>query len=92
MNEGHVGVITSYRRGPRSQRNQECLLKVLDVEPKESLKLIGLKVGWPCHEPRLFGKISKPHGRTGTLRVKFERGLPGQALGTRVKIAGERGD
>ncbi len=77
MNEGHVGVIINYRRGPKSQRNQECLLKVLDIEPMESSKLIGWKVGWPYDEPRVFGMISKPHGRTGTLRVKFNKGVSG---------------
>ena len=92
MNEAHVGVITNYRRGPKSQRNRECLLKVLDVDPIESTKLIGWRVGWPLDEPRLFGMISKPHGRTGTLRVKFKRGLPGQALGTKVRLVSEGRD
>jgi len=89
MNEAHVGVITNYRIGPKSQRNQECLLKILDIEPMESSKLIGWRVGWPLDEPKLFGIISKPHGRIGTLRVKFKRGLPGQALGTKVRIVSE---
>jgi large subunit ribosomal protein L35Ae len=89
MNESHVGVITNYRIGPKSQRNRECLLKVLDIEPTESFKLISWRVGWPLYEPRLFGMISKLHGRTGTLRVKFKRGLPGQALGTKVRIVSE---
>jgi len=34
----------------------------------------------------VFGVILKPHGRTGTLRVKFKKGLPGQALSTKVRI------
>jgi len=89
MNEAHVGVITNYRRGPKSQRNRECLLKVLDIESNESSKLIGWRVGWPLDEPRLYGVISRTHGRTGTLRVKFKRGLPGQALGTKVRIVSE---
>ena len=86
MREEYKGVITNYRRGPKSQRNQECLLKVLDVTPKECMKLVGWKVGWPLEKSRLSGVISKTHGKTGTLRVKFHRGLPGQALGTKVKI------
>jgi len=36
--------------------------------------------------------ISKSHGRTGTLRVKFKRGLPGQALGTKVRIVSKWDD
>ena len=92
MNKAHVGIIINYRRGPKSQRNRECLLKVLDIEPMESSKLIGWKVGWPYDEPRVFGMISKTHGRTGTLRVKFKKGVPGQALSTKVRIVSKWSD
>jgi large subunit ribosomal protein L35Ae len=85
MDEEYIGVVQSYRRSPKSQRNQECLIKVLDPESK-GVNLIGWKVSWPQEEPRLFGTILKPHGKTGALRVKFDKGLPGQALSTHVKI------
>jgi len=49
-------------------------------------RMIGLKVGWPVEDPKIIGKIIGVHGRTGTLRVRFKRGVPGQALGSRVKI------
>ena len=87
LSDEYVGVIMNYRRGPKSQTNKDCILKVLEVETHECLRLIGWKVGWPLNKPRLFGYISKPHGRTGNLRVKFKKGLPGQALGTKVKIS-----
>jgi large subunit ribosomal protein L35Ae len=87
MKDEYVGVIMNYRRGPKSQRNNECLLKVLDVDSKECMRLIGWKIGWPLDEPRMYGYISKSHGRTGNLSVKFKKGLPGQALGTKVKIS-----
>ena len=48
--------------------------------------MIGWKVGWPADDPKIFGKIVGFHGRKGTLRVKFKRGVPGQALNSRVKI------
>ncbi len=82
----YVGVIQNYRRGPKSQRNQECLIKVLGVESCDSSRFVGWKVGWPLIESRLTGIILKTHGKTGSLRVKFKKGLPGQALGTKVKI------
>jgi large subunit ribosomal protein L35Ae len=91
MVEEYIGVVQNYRRGPKSQRNQECLIKVLDTESKGA-NLIGLKVGWPQDEPRLFGTILKSHGKTGTLRVKFKKGLPGQALSTYVKIVRKKGE
>jgi large subunit ribosomal protein L35Ae len=85
LDEEYFGVVQNYRRGPKSQRNLECLVKVLDIE-SNGPSIIGWKVGWPHDEPRLFGTIVKPHGNTGTLRVKFRKGLPGQALGTNVQI------
>jgi large subunit ribosomal protein L35Ae len=85
----YVGVIKNYRRGPKSQRNQECLIKVLGVEPSDSSRFLGWKVEWPANGSRLTGIILKTHGRTGALRVKFKKGLPGQALGTKVKISRE---
>jgi len=41
---------------------------------------------WPADDPRIYGKIVGLHGRKGTLKVKFKRGVPGQALNSRVKI------
>ena len=90
MENEYIGVVQNYRRGPKSQRNQECLIKALDVDSNEA-DLIGWKVGWPQDEPRLFGTILKRHGKTGALRVKFAKGLPGQALSTTVKIV-RKGD
>ena len=85
----YVGVIQNYRKGPKSQRNQECLIKVLGVKQHDSSRFVGWKVGWPLEESRLTGVISRTHGKTGSLRAKFKKGLPGQALGTKVKIAKE---
>ena len=36
----------------------------------------------------IVGTIVSPHGNKGLVRVRFRRGLPGQALGTTVKIVG----
>jgi large subunit ribosomal protein L35Ae len=90
MGEEYIGVVQNYRRGTKSQRTQECLIKVLDKESKGA-NLIGWKVCWPQDEPRLFGTILKTHGKTGTLRVKFKKGLPGQALSTYVRIVRKEG-
>ncbi len=48
--------------------------------------MIGWKVGWPADDPKIYGKLVGFHGRKGMLRVKFKRGVPGQALNSRVKI------
>lgn len=80
------GLILNYRIGGQTQNPRQCLIKVLSVEPSEAWRMIGSKVGWPVEDPKIVGKIVSVHGRTGTLRVRFNRGIPGQALGSRVKI------
>lgn len=80
------GLILNYRIGGQTQNPRQCLIKVLSVEPSEARRMIGSKVGWPVEDPKIVGKIVSVHGRTGTLRVRFNRGIPGQALGSRVKI------
>ena len=80
------GLILNYRIGRKTQDPRQCLIKVMSVEPSEARRMIGSKVGWPVDDPKIYGKIIGAHGRTGTLRVRFNRGVPGQALGNRVKI------
>ena len=76
----------NYRLGRKKQYSKECLIKVLDSGTSEAMQLIGWKVGWPASDPKIFGKIVSPHGRKGVLRVRFGKGVPGQALNTRVRI------
>ena len=80
------GLILNYRLGRKTQYPKICLVKVLDVGLLDSKQMIGWKVGWPANDPKIFGKIVGFHGRKGTLKVKFKRGVPGQALNSRVKI------
>ena len=87
MREEYTGIIMNYRIGPKRQRSRECIIKVLDADPSESRRLIGWKVHWPHNDPKLVGRISKLHGKSGALRVKFRIGLPGQALSSRVTIS-----
>ena len=86
MRDRREGLILNYRIGGKTQYPKQCLIKVLSAEPSYAKRMIGSKVGWPVDDPKICGKIVGVHGRTGTLRVRFDRGVPGQALGSRVKI------
>ena len=86
MRDGREGLILNYRIGGKTQYPKQCLIKVLGAEPSDTSRMIGLKVCWPVDEPKIYGKIVDVHGRKGVLRVRFNRGVPGQALGSRVKI------
>jgi len=83
------GVIVSYRRGPRSQKPKDCILRFPSVESgSEAIPLIGRKVAWPIGKHKVRGKIVAFHGRNGLVRARFRKGVPGQALGSLVEIIG----
>jgi large subunit ribosomal protein L35Ae len=83
------GVIVSYRRGPRTQKPKECILRFPSIESgSEAAHLIGRKVAWPVGKHKARGKIVAFHGRNGLVRARFRTGVPGLALGSRVEIIG----
>ena len=82
------GVIVNYRRGRHTQNPYQMIIKVEGIETKEKAeKLIGRTVVWKTPGGReIKGKITKTHGNKGALRVRFERGMPGQAIGSEIEI------
>lgn len=83
------GIIVNYRMGPRTQKSRECLIHFFNVNSRrKASQLIGRKVMWTDENNMIVGTIVSPHGNKGLVRVRFRRGLPGQALGTIVKIIG----
>ena len=82
-----IGRITNYRTGPREQASRECLIQFANIEsPALAGKLIGQKVQWKNATCSLVGRIVSLHGKNGIVRVKFKKGVPGQAIGTTVEL------
>ena len=89
MSEIVQGVIVGYRTGPRTQRPRECILQFSSVKSSgEAARLVGRKVAWPVGKRNLRGKIVALHGKKGSVRACFRKGLPGQALGTAIEVVG----
>ncbi|MGQ9460802.1 MAG: 50S ribosomal protein L35ae [Candidatus Bathyarchaeaceae archaeon] len=89
MSESLTGLIVSYRTGPKTQRPKECILLFSNIKSsREATRLVGRKVAWPVEERKIRGKIVALHGEKGLVRARFRKGVPGQALGTRVEIIG----
>lgn len=82
------GKIVSFRRGRHTQYKNQMLVKPQDVHSRdEAEELMGKKVEVKLGKDSVLeGKITKPHGDKGVVRVLFEKGVPGQALGKEVKI------
>jgi len=64
------------------------MILIIDgVNKKEDAKkLVGKKVIYSTGKKELLGKISSSHGNSGAVRATFSTGMPGQAIGKKVKI------
>ena len=83
------GRIMNYRIGIRTQMSRECLVQFTDiVTAAKAGRLIGQKVVWKGENKKFTGKIMGFHGKNGVARVRFKKGVPGQALGTTVELVG----
>lgn len=81
------GRIVNYRLGPRSQKPKECIIQFENVNShSEASGLIGRKVTWKAGKDELIGKVVALHGKKGLVRARFRKGVPGQALGTNVRL------
>ncbi len=89
MTQQIQGIIVNYGVGPKTQRSKECIIQFAHVNSvSEASRLIGRKVAWQSGRNRIIGKIVALHGKKGLVRARFRKGIPGQALGTTVKLAG----
>jgi large subunit ribosomal protein L35Ae len=81
-------VILSFRRGRHTQRTNQFLLDIAGCDTKaKAARFIGRKVVWKSPgKKEIVGKITAPHGNSGTVRARFQKGLPGTALTQKVRL------
>jgi large subunit ribosomal protein L35Ae len=83
------GIIINYRRGRKTQKTNQMIVMIPDVDKDKALKLIGKEVIYVTAgklKKQIKGKISSTHGNKGAVRVLFEKGMPGQAIGAKVEV------
>ncbi len=80
--------IVNFRQGRHHVTPNQMILAVSGVESKDDAeKLVGKKVVWETPaKKQITGKITAAHGNKGAVRALFEKGMPGQAFGTKVSI------
>ncbi|MDO8627502.1 MAG: 50S ribosomal protein L35ae [Candidatus Diapherotrites archaeon] len=83
-----TGKVIQFRRGRHVIHEKHFLIEVPGIDSREkATKLVGKSVEWKSPAGKVIkGKVSGPHGAKGVVRAIFERGLPGQAVTTEVKI------
>ena len=90
-----MGKVVQFRQGRHTQKVRHFLIEVSGVDSREKAgKFVGSEVFWksPGKTPKVIsGKVAAAHGNKGVLRVIFEIGLPGQAIGDDVEISDKGG-
>jgi len=81
------GIVVQFRRGRHRIHEKHYLLDVGMGNREEAKKLIGKEVVWKSPSGKeIKGKVSDAHGNNGLVRAIFERGLPGQAITTKIEV------
>jgi len=82
------GKVIQFRRGRHTVKERHFLIEIDGVDSKEKTsEFIGKEVSWKSPAGKIIkGKISAPHGNKGVVRAIFEKGLPGQAVTTKVEV------
>ncbi len=83
-----AGVVSNFRGSFRRKKQHQMIVHVSGVSNREKARgLIGKTVVWSSPaKNEIKGKVTSPNGSNGAVRVKFEKGLPGQSLGTEVSV------
>lgn len=82
------GKVIQFRRGRKTISERHFLIEIEGVSKKEDAqKFVGKIVVWKSPAGKeIKGKISASHGNKGVVRAIFEKGLPGQAITTKVEV------
>ena len=92
------GAILGYQRGLRTQNNSISLIKIKGVDSKAETEFyLGKKIafitkssidgGKAGSKYRVnWGKVCRAHGGNGVVRCRFNRDLPPQSIGGRVRV------
>jgi large subunit ribosomal protein L35Ae len=82
------GKVVQFRRGRHTLKEKHFLIEIESIKNrKDAEKLIGKDVVWKSPAGKeILGKVSGAHGNKGVVRAIFEKGLPGQAITTKVEI------
>ncbi len=83
--------IIQFRRGRKTYTPKHFLIEVEGCDNREKAgKFIGKNIEWKSPADKIIkGKIAAAHGNKGVIRAIFEKGLPGQSIGTDVIIGGK---
>ncbi len=81
------GIIVNYKGGKHTQVTNQMIISLESTTTREEAeKLVGKKVVYNTGKKDITGEVRSAHGNSGAIRVLFETGMPGQAIGKTVEI------
>lgn len=81
------GTINNFKRSIKKTSSKHMIIIVDGIKTRaEAAKLVGKKVTYNTGLKDMHGKVASAHGNKGAVRVIFETGMPGQAIGGKVEI------
>lgn len=82
--------ILNFRGGKHTKYNNHMIAVISGINTRDkALKLLNKKVIWKTPSGKeIKGTINSAHGNKGAVRLVFEKGMPGQAINTKVIIEG----
>ena len=81
------GTISNFRSGRHHQNDRQMIVVIEGMDKNKAEGLIGKKAVWKSPAGKeIKGEVSAVHGNKGAVRVIFEKGMPGQAVGSKIKI------
>lgn len=82
------GIIVHFRGSRRVKSSNQMIVQVKGFDNKDkSSQLVGKKVFWKTSAGKqINGQITALHGNSGALRARFDTGMPGQSIGSKVVI------
>ncbi|KAI9183151.1 60S ribosomal protein L33B [Blastocladiella emersonii ATCC 22665] len=88
--------ILGYKRSLRNQQTNQVLLRVEGVHNKEDTDFyLGKRVAYVYKAERaingskirvMWGRISRPHGNSGVVKVIFKNSVPPKSFGARARV------
>ena len=81
-------VISNFRMSRHRQYDNQMIVLVEGVSSiEDATKLVGKTVVWTSSAKKeISGEVRSSHGNSGAVRVLFESGMPGQAVGSSVSL------
>lgn len=83
------GIIVNYRRGIKTQTTNQMIVVVPGVDKEAAKKLVGKTAIYTCEgkaKKQIKGLVTAIHGGKGAVRIHFETGMPGQAIGGKLTL------